>query len=339
MLHFLDLKGGNNSPQLNKEGPIHDVAWVPLAPKSKLSLAPNSKSHQAESGNRESYLRQLEKEQMYCVIYGYMPAKIGLFNLSGEIVSDFCDEVYSVNQISFNPFGNILITAGFGNLRGGIYVWDVSRKSSHVPPSGTREPSRGIREPSKGMKEPSSGSLPLIANFKCPETTNLTWSGDGMTLMTSTTAPRLRVGNGFKLWKYTGLLLHEDTSATSVEVYQVDFQPRPPGHFSEPILRPTFTKPVTTIQSQPKYVPPSQRDKSMYLKQVQELTSAKAKEATKTPKEEAEKKMKNLEKKLGDIQKLKKAQQSGKSLEKNQLEKITKETELIQELEYLKLHS
>lgn len=94
-LHFMNTKGDSCSVPLSKEGPIHAVEWNP-------------------KGNE------------FCVIYGYMPSKATFFNLK-------CDPVFDVkeaprNSIYFNSFGNIVLLAGFGNLRGNVEVWNANEK-------------------------------------------------------------------------------------------------------------------------------------------------------------------------------------------------------------------
>lgn len=94
-LHFMNLKGDSCTVPLSKEGPIHSHEWSP-------------------KGNE------------FCVVYGYMPAKATFFNLK-------CDPVFEVaeasrNSIYFNPFGNIVLLGGFGNLRGNVEVWDAKDK-------------------------------------------------------------------------------------------------------------------------------------------------------------------------------------------------------------------
>ncbi|KAJ1949598.1 hypothetical protein EC988_004712, partial [Linderina pennispora] len=76
---------------LDKEGPIHDVAWSPV-----------------------------EKE--FVVIYGFMPAKAALFNHRAEEVFDL--GVAPRNFVRFNPHGRVLAIAGFGNLSGQVDLWD-----------------------------------------------------------------------------------------------------------------------------------------------------------------------------------------------------------------------
>lgn len=58
-----------------------------------------------------------------------------------------------------------MILAGFGNLTGGIQLWDIVNRK-------------------------------LITEISAPDTTLLKWSPDGEHFMTATTAPRLRIGNG-----------------------------------------------------------------------------------------------------------------------------------------------
>lgn len=55
-----------------------------------------------------------------------MPAKATFFNLK-------CDPIFELddaprNCIYYNPFGSIVLIAGFGNLRGNVQVWDVKKK-------------------------------------------------------------------------------------------------------------------------------------------------------------------------------------------------------------------
>lgn len=59
-----------------------------------------------------------------------MPAKATLFNKKGEPFYDF--GTGSRNQIFFNDHGNLIVLAGFGNLRGCIEVWNL-KTSNRVP--------------------------------------------------------------------------------------------------------------------------------------------------------------------------------------------------------------
>ncbi|KAL2163404.1 hypothetical protein VTH06DRAFT_5461 [Thermothelomyces fergusii] len=79
---------------LDKEGPIHDVAW-----------SPNS----TEFG----------------VIYGFMPAKTTIFNHRGVAIHSF--PIGPRNTIIFSPNGRFVLVAGFGNLAGQIDIYDLEK--------------------------------------------------------------------------------------------------------------------------------------------------------------------------------------------------------------------
>ena len=93
-----------------------------------------------------------------------MPAKATLYNLKCEPVFDFGTGPRNVAY--FNPQGNILCLAGFGNLHGNMELWDL-----------------------KGKK--------LISNPNASDSTYFEWCPDGEHMLTATTAPRLRVNNGY----------------------------------------------------------------------------------------------------------------------------------------------
>ncbi|KAI1299230.1 Eukaryotic translation initiation factor 2A [Halotydeus destructor] len=279
-LYYMDVSGTTFAVRLSKEGSIHNCGWTP----------------------------NTTGESLFCVIHGFIPPKVGLFNSKGDVIFEFAGEVMKVNLVAFNPFGNLLALAGFGNLRGGIHIWDVKRKKK-------------------------------ICHFDCPETTDLSWSPDGNKLLTSTTAPRLRVGNGIKVWKYIGVKTFEDTFATDVELYKAAFQPRP-GFFQEPdILDVNPNEKPVNAAAPARYVPPGMRTQGQHAAAQRAVIAATkshmgdAKPAMST----RDKKIKNLEKKLADIIKLKSDQKNGKVLEKSQLEKVAREQALVNELAQLKL--
>ena len=49
----------------------------------------------------------------------------------------------------------------------------------------------------------------LISNPRAPDSTQYAWAPDGLHLMTATTSPRLRVGNGYKVWHYDGTCIYQ----------------------------------------------------------------------------------------------------------------------------------
>ncbi|KAL1867552.1 hypothetical protein VTK73DRAFT_4076 [Phialemonium thermophilum] len=84
---------------LDKEGPVHDVAW-----------SPNSKE--------------------FGVVYGFMPAKTTIFN--HRAVASHSFPIGPRNTIIFSPCGRFVLVAGFGNLAGQIDVYDLEKDYSKV---------------------------------------------------------------------------------------------------------------------------------------------------------------------------------------------------------------
>uniref|UniRef100_A0A182QIU0 Eukaryotic translation initiation factor 2A n=1 Tax=Anopheles farauti TaxID=69004 RepID=A0A182QIU0_9DIPT len=168
------------------------------------------------------------KSTEFCLVYGFMPARATLYNLKCDIVYDF--EPGNRNSIYYNDFGNLILFGGFGNLPGYIETWDLTRKKK-------------------------------LASFKAPDTTLLEWNPAGDTFMTATTAPRLRMANGFKVWHYSGALLGEYDWAG--ELLEVVWQKYPKGTFKEVSV--TDEKIVgivsaTPVASKQKYIPPGARN-------------------------------------------------------------------------------
>ena len=94
-LYLLSANGGFDSRiELDKEGPIHDVAWSP-------------------------------KSNSFAVVYGYMPAKTVIFNNRAQPVHTFA--LGPRNTVLFSPHGRYLLVAGFGNLAGQMDIYDLER--------------------------------------------------------------------------------------------------------------------------------------------------------------------------------------------------------------------
>lgn len=346
-LHYIATNGEGCNVELDKKGPIYSVAW-----------SPNS----AE----------------FCVVYGLMPAKAKLFNHKAEPLYDM--GAGPRNSCAFNLHGNILVLTGFGNLRGNMEFWDVKKKQ-------------------------------MISNPRAPDSTVYAWAPDGVHVMTATTAPRLRVGNGYKVWHYDGTCIYQET-LTDIELWDVQWKPAKIGVYKEKSIRyPSGGTKAAAAAAQPAvqaYRPPMAQGracafklhddedlapaggaKSADSKQSKNAKKREAKKArqaaeaadtappgaapastsnaqsrpqtattTSTPgsaqppqqqKEhsplmgpgvltgdpETDKRIKNLQKKLREINGLKKAQESGKKLELNQLSKLEKEDELATELKSL----
>jgi len=278
----------------------------------------------------------------FCVVYGYMPAKATLFDLKCEPIFDF--GTGPRNICSFNPHGNILCLCGFGNLNGYMEMWNVD-----------------------GRK--------MVAKPQAPDTTFMEWCPDGQHLVTSTCAPRLRIGNGYKIWHYTGKVLQKFDVAKGGELWQTKWQTQPSSMFPVPKI-------MSGVTEGPKaaaYRPPSARgtaEKKLLIHEnelpqnqknapnmsASALKNKKKREAKAKAREQetngnqqpaapqqpaaqdvatgdvdTDKKVRALNKKLRQIQDLKTKQSSGVQLEENQLEKIKGEADLLKELASFKI--
>lgn len=176
------------------------------------------------------------KSQEFCVIYGFMPSKGTLFNLKCEPVFEF--GTGPRNSIYYNPQGNILLLGGFGNLRGNIELWNTNSKKQ-------------------------------IGTCSAPDSTFLQWAPDGAHFITATTAPRLRIGNGFKIWHYSGSLLFEKPWPQKEELYEVAWKNYPKNTFKEPLITSEQIEGIAPSQpeaSKQVYRPPSARNRTINFK-------------------------------------------------------------------------
>lgn len=278
----------------------------------------------------------------FCVVYGYMPAKATLFDLKCEPIFDF--GTGPRNICTFNPQGNILCICGFGNLNGYMEMWNVD-----------------------GRK--------MVAKPQAIDTTYMEWCPDGQHLVTSTCAPRLRIGNGYKIWHYTGKVLQSFDVPKGAELWQTKWQSQPASMFPVPKIQ----SGVTDGPKAAAYRPPSARgtaEKKLVIhedelpqnqknaqnmsanalknKKKREAKAAKAKleqesaaqdqpPLSSKPVDEPatgdvdDKKIRAVKKKLRQIDDLKTKQKNGVVLESNQLEKIKGESELLKELAALEI--
>ena len=77
---------------LPKKGPIYSIDWSPAG-------------------------------DVFCAVYGLMPAKATLFNTKGDVIFDY--GTGSRNQCYFNQHSTLLMLAGFGSLRGDLECWKL----------------------------------------------------------------------------------------------------------------------------------------------------------------------------------------------------------------------
>ncbi|KAL8188364.1 UNVERIFIED_CONTAM: Eukaryotic translation initiation factor 2A [Gekko kuhli] len=167
----------------------------------------------------------------FCVVHGFMPAKATIFNLKCDPVFDFGTGPH--NAAYYSPQGHILVLAGFGNLSGQLDVWDV-----------------------KNYK--------LISKPQASDSTYFAWCPDGEHIVTATCSPRLRVGNGYKIWHYSGSVLYKYEVPPNAELWQVAWQPCLEGTFPLKAVK-YNTVPSKVPNDEPKaaqaYRPPALRNK------------------------------------------------------------------------------
>jgi len=128
------------------DGPIYDVSWSPTG-------------------------------EEFIVLSGFMPATCTLFNSKGNKVTEITKN--HLNTIRWDPFGQLFILAGFGNLAGDMEIWARAR-------------------------------MQVIGRLSSPMTVACEWCPDGLHIMTAVLTPRMRVDNGWKVWHYTGRMVQAE---------------------------------------------------------------------------------------------------------------------------------
>jgi translation initiation factor 2A len=285
-LQVLSFNGDKCRITFDKEGSVHDVKWSPTG------------SH-------------------FAACYGYMPAKITVYNVLGNPVWNL-GECHR-NEIHFNTQGNLFITCGFGALTAGkIQIWNFDEQKE-------------------------------INTIEVQNTTHLEFSPDGQHFYTATAAPRMRVDNCYRLWKYTGEMLYEYAPTTKYELWKVQWKPMPEAvnhkfnaaQLSKDdkaktgvrmlVANGTVEVRANAIKKVGAYVPPHLRASGSTQGALKQSSAASI-----VVTQDNEKKIKKIEGNLRDIQKLKDRKENGENLQPNQLEKIGREPALIAELEKLK---
>lgn len=133
----------------------------------------------------------------FAVVYGFMPAMATVFDKKCNPLLELGTGPY--NTIRWNPKGKFLCLAGFGNLPGDMAFWDYVEKKQ-------------------------------LGTTKAEWSVTSEWSPDGQYFMTATTAPRLQVDNGIKIFHHNGALYFKKMFE---KLYQVDWKPDSPDKFGE----------------------------------------------------------------------------------------------------------
>ncbi|XP_057957259.1 uncharacterized protein LOC131150518 isoform X2 [Malania oleifera] len=133
----------------------------------------------------------------FAVVYGFMPAKATVFDKKCNPLLELGTGPY--NTVRWNPRGKFLCLAGFGNLPGDMAFWDY-------------------------MEKKQLGAT----KAECSVTSE--WSPDGRYFMTATTAPRLQVDNGIRIFLYDGSLYFKKMFD---KLYQVEWKPVSADKFGE----------------------------------------------------------------------------------------------------------
>ncbi|KAK6464793.1 eukaryotic translation initiation factor eIF2A-domain-containing protein [Scheffersomyces coipomensis] len=127
----------------------------------------------------------------FAVSYGYMPSETTFFDSRGNAIHSL--PTAPRNTILYSPHARFVLVAGFGNLQGTVDVYDRQNKFSKV------------------------------VTFEAANTSVCEWSPCGRFILTATTAPRLRVDNGCKIWHASGKLIYLKEYQ---ELYSIGWKPQ-----------------------------------------------------------------------------------------------------------------
>ncbi|KAK9950270.1 hypothetical protein M0R45_005768 [Rubus argutus] len=128
----------------------------------------------------------------FAVVYGFMPSKTTVFDKKCNPLLELGTGPY--NTIRWNPKGKC-----FGNLPGDMAFWDYLEKKQ-------------------------------LGTTRSELSVTSEWSPDGRYFMTATTAPRLQVDNGIKIFHHNGSLFFKKMFD---KLFQADWKPESPDRFSD----------------------------------------------------------------------------------------------------------
>lgn len=182
----------------------------------------------------------------FVVTYGFMPSpQTTLFDIKCNPVLDF--GTASRNTLRWAPNGKLLCIGGFGNLTGQMDFWDV-----------------------KNAKIVGSATAHCAAVCE--------WAPDSRHFIAAVVSPRIRVDNGYKIFRYDGAMVHE---APVNELYHVTWRPRAASQYPERPLSPlkpgagssspaAQAKPAAAAAAPAKYRHPHAKDTTTYAPSPEE---------------------------------------------------------------------
>jgi translation initiation factor 2A len=112
----------------------------------------------------------------------------------------------------------------------------------------------------------------MINQLSAEDTTAFEWCPDSEHIVTASCSPRLKVDNGYKVWHYARGVVHQ---ADIKELWEVKWQPAPPGTFPErPIERVSQKAAAAAAAVKGVYRPPGARGTDGPTLKLHELTPA-----------------------------------------------------------------
>jgi translation initiation factor 2A len=138
----------------------------------------------------------------FLVISGKMPTTTSLHH------GVTADPLYMLGQGHRNtsawaPHGRFFALAGFGNLAGGVSLWDRNK----------------LKPMDGGADGNNNGSGPQVS---APCTVGWGWSPDSRIIFTSVTSPRRNVDNGVRIFRYNGVEITNMMPWNNVQYYHPD---------------------------------------------------------------------------------------------------------------------
>lgn len=136
----------------------------------------------------------------FVTVAGFMPAKSTVFTAACVPKFDLGSGPFSTAR--WNSFGRFLVLAGFGNLPGDLAFYDKK----------------------------ADGKLKSMGTSRAENGVTLEWSPCGRYIIAATIAPRLRVDNGYQIFKYDGTLIAKSKKDV---LYEARWQPAPKESYED----------------------------------------------------------------------------------------------------------